>query len=220
LDIRKNSFNRFRLYEDLGIEVFEEISRQLIDELKNRLEQLKKQGKPIFNDAYLIAGKKNEAKHVSVLNSILWLSKNADGMIRRIDNCKTPEKSFEIIKEIPLVGNFLAYEIWTDLTYFDFFRQKWTDNDFVNIGPGARWGLKIIYGKLIKKEELEKIKHLHEIQKKYLNNQKWLKVYNRNAFSNNPFLSLRNIEHSLCEFRKYHNLGLDKGKRRKFVLVR
>ena len=114
------------------------------------------------------------------------------------------------------MGNFLAYEIWTDLTYFGFFKQGWTDDDFVNIGPGASWGLKLMYEKLKKKEELEKIKHLHEIQKKYLNNKEWLGIHYSRAFSNKPFLSLRNIEHSLCEFRKYYNISHGKGKRRKF----
>lgn len=210
-------FNKFGLYENLEIPLLGEINVETTNLLKNRLSGIKNQGKPIFNDAYLIAGKKGEEKYVSVVNSLSWLWENIDKLIAGIDNCKTPEESFEIIKEIPLVGNFLAYEIWTDLTYFRFFKQGWTDNDFVNIGPGASWGLKIIYGKLKKKEELEKIKHLHAIQKEYLNNKQWLEISYKDTFSNKPFLSLRNIEHSLCEFRKFYNLSRGKGKRRFFT---
>ncbi len=176
---------------------------------------------PLFNDAYLIAGRKNEKKYLSVLNSLSSLWKNADELIYRIDKAKTPEESFNIIKEIDLVGDFLAYEIWTDLTYFNFFSQGWTDNDFVSIGPGAKWGLEIIYGKSDKKENLKSINHLHEIQKEFLEKRKnhsWQEISYKEAFSNKPFLSLRNIEHSLCEFRKYHNLKNGKGKRRFFQL--
>ena len=210
-------FNRFNLYEKLSLPPLKDFSEKQKEELKKSLIKLK-ETEPIFNDAYLIAGKNGEEKHISVLDSLSFLWKNIDNMIERIDNCKTQEESFVIIKEIPLVGNFLAYEIWTDLTYFNFFKQNWTDDDFVNIGPGASWGLKIIYGKISKKEDFKKLKHLHEIQKKYLNNKKWIGIHNKNAFSNKPFLSLRNIEHSLCEFRKYNNLSHGKGKRRNFVL--
>jgi len=210
-------FNRFDLYENLGIKPFHSVDNNLMNDLKAKLGKLKEQGKPIFNDAYLIAGKKGEQKYSSVLNSLSWLNENADDIINRVDNTKTPEDSFKIIKEIPLVGNFLAYEIWTDLTYFGFFRQGWTDNDFVNIGPGASWGLKIIYGKLTKKEETERLKHLYEIQNQFLNNKKWLEIHNKNAFSNKPFLSLRNLEHGLCEFRKYSNLKNGKGKKRFYL---
>lgn len=209
-------FNKFNLYENLGMEIFSNFNSDLIKLLKTKFEQLKKQNKPIFNDAYLIAGKKGEEKYISVLDSLSEFWEKADDMIRRIDKAKIPEESFGIIKEIPLIGNFLAYEIWTDLTYFRFFKQRWTDNDFVNIGPGAKWGLEIIYGE----SNLSNLKKLHTIQNEFLNqkqNPSWQEISYKDAFSNEPFLSLRNIEHSLCEFRKYHNLKNGKGKKRFFV---
>ncbi len=213
-------FNQFNLYEKLNIGPLNDFSEKTKTGLIESLTRLKKK-EPLFNDAYLIAGRKNEKKYLSVLNSLSSLWKNADELIYRIDKAKTPEESFNIIKEIDLVGDFLAYEIWTDLTYFNFFSQGWTDNDFVSIGPGAKWGLEIIYGKSDKKENLKSINHLHEIQKEFLEKRKnhsWQEISYKEAFSNKPFLSLRNIEHSLCEFRKYHNLKNGKGKRRFFQL--
>ncbi len=120
--------------------------------------------------------------------------------------------------KIPLVGPFLACEIWTDLTYLDFFKQNWTDNNFVNIGPGAKWGLEIICNtKLSKKEQEEKLEHLHKIQEKLLNTQKWKEIAYKGAFSNYPFLSITNIEGALCEFRKYYRLKSGKGRKRYFI---
>ncbi len=209
-------FNRYNLYENLSIEPLKEIGEETKQLLIQRFNDLKEKGKPVFNDAYLIAGGKNrEKKHVYIINILNKL--NSKELIKEIDKSETPEASFKVLQKIENVGPFLAYEIWTDLTYFKFFKKGWTDNDFVNIGPGAEWGLDIIYNKkLPKKEQLEKIYHLHEKQKEFLDNEFWRKVSYKNAFSNKQFLSLRNIEHSLCEFRKYYNLSNGKGKKRKF----
>lgn len=208
-------FNRYKFYENLGIEPITKIE----DNLKGKFENLRNKKQPIFSDAYLIASNKdNEPKYIYILKILKSL--DIISLIENIDLSKTPGDSLKVIQTIQNVGPFLAYEIWTDLTYFDFFKQKWVDNDFVNIGPGAKWGLEIIYNKkLDKKEQLERIYHLHKIQSKFLNNKNWEKIRYKDAFSNKPFLSLRNIEHSLCEFRKYWNLTHSKGKKRKFVPV-
>jgi len=131
----------------------------------------------------------------------------------KIDFAKMPKESLALLKKIPGISDFLAYEIWTDLTYFNFFKQGWSDNDFVNVGPGARWGLNIMMGNdtkdfLIPSEDYPKLvyllrdempKALEELGLK----EEWLKIAFKGAYSNVPFLSLRNIEHSVCEFRKY-----------------
>lgn len=206
-------FNLDNLYEKLGIDVFSKIEK---GKLIEKFNSLKKKG-AIFNNAYLISsGTKGKEKHVEIIENLFELDLNK--LIYEIDKSKTPEESFEVLLQIPLVGPFLACEIWTDLSYFKFFKQNWNDDDFVNIGPGAKWGLEIIYHKkLNKKEQKEKLEHLYEIQKKYLDNSKWRKIAYRESFSNYPFLSRTNIEGALCEFRKYSRLKKGKGKRRYFV---
>lgn len=210
-------FNRYGLYEDLGIEPFMDFNDKLKERLAGRLSMMKKRGKTLFNDAYLIAGKKGQEKYASVLDSLSWLNKHAGEITMKIDNSGKPEESFEALREIPLVGSFLAYEIWTDLAYFGFFRQGWTENDFVSIGPGAKTGLEIIYGK----SSIENLGKLHLLQKDFLSkykNPSWEEISYKKAFVKGPFLSIANIENALCEFRKYHNLKNGKGKRRKFHL--
>jgi hypothetical protein len=218
-------FNKFNLYEDLDISTIKEWNKETTKELIKRFDYLRSQGKTIFNDAYLISGNKTkEPKHVFILKQLEYsFSDNkVKELIKEIDNCKTPKESMQVIKKIPKVGDFLAYEIWTDLTYFNFFNQKWTDNDVVNIGPGAKWGLELIYEKkLSNKEQLEKINHLHKVQKQFLekikkNKLSWKDINYNDCFTNVPYLSLRNIEHSLCEFRKYLRLKEGKGKKRYF----
>ena len=216
-------FNKYNLYEDLKIDIIKKFDNKTIQLLINNFNNLKKSGKTIFGDAYLISGNKtNEAKHIFILNNLkkFFENKNLEKIIQKIDSPEIPEKSLEVIKQIPSIGNFLAYEIWIDLTYFNFFKQCWNDNDFVNIGPGAKWGLELIYNKKLKnKEQLEKIYHLYTIQNQYLDkikkdNRSWKQIAYKKCFSSYPYLSIRNMEHSLCEFRKYLRLKNNLGKKR------
>jgi len=203
-------FNTFNLYENLEINILESVGDSLIE----KFDKLKKKG-PIFNNAYLISsGTKGKEKHISILENLREL--DLKKIISKIDNSKTPRESLNVLETIPMIGPFLACEIWTDLSYFKFFKQSWNDNDFVNIGPGSKWGLEIIYGKMNKKELEEKLEHLHKIQKDFLK-KGWEKIAYKRAFSNYPYLSITNIEGALCEFRKYWNIKHGKGRRKYFT---
>lgn len=207
-------FNLSGLYEMLNIQPFEELTPKIKETLTSSFNSLKSQGKPIFNNAYLISsGTKGLPKHISILEILSNL--NLSDIISQIDNSKTPEESFNILKQIPMIGPFLACEIFTDLTYFKFFKQSWNDNNFVNICPGAVWGLEIIYNKsLSPKEQSNYLKHLYNLQfqtlpeiNKTLNYKiPWKTIAYKKAFSNFPFLSITNLESALCEFRKYSRL--------------
>jgi hypothetical protein len=203
--------------------------------LINKLDKLIATGEKIFSPAYVIPpyiikpDYRPRDKHVQLAFVLEILKERVDELITKIDLTSTPKESFNILKEIPGVNNFLAYEFWTDLTYFQFFKQGWTDNDFVNIGPGARWGLNIMLGKdtkhplLSQSEYLKLIYALRDGMKEALAQfdllNEWLKIAYKNAYSNVPFLSIRNVEHALCEFRKYWRIKNNKsGRKRLFKL--
>lgn len=216
-------FNLSGLYEMLEIEPFDHMDNQLLEQLDTRFKQLKKSGTAIFNNAYVISpGNSHAPKHFSILNNLMTLDKKLSGMIEKIDACETPETSFEILLEIPLAGPFLTCEIWTDLTYFGFFRQNWDDNDFVSIGPGAKWGLEILYGKMQRDQYFKQLYYLYKRQHSVLprvhkdlkQKLSWKKIVYTEAYSSVPFLSITNMEGALCEFRKYWNLSHGKGRRR------
>ena len=217
-------FNRTNLYEDLGIKPFLTLDLGLKNKIIYGFKEKEEKGLSVFNNAYIISSnKKGEKKYKTVINIIEKLSGNVESLIAEIDKSKTPDESFEVIKKIPLVGSFLANEIWTDLTYFRFFKQGWTDNDFVSIGPGSKWGLELVYGrKLKRKDEMQKLRCLYNLQNDVLLNvnkslgekDSWGRIFYGGAFSNIPYLSITNIEGSLCEFRKYLNLKRGIGRRR------
>ncbi|MBS3168009.1 hypothetical protein J4216_02715 [Candidatus Woesearchaeota archaeon] len=211
-------FNLYNLYEDLNIPPFNEINDELKFELIKRFNNLK-ESRPIFNNAYLISSGGRGIKHINVLENLANLDLNK--LIEDIDNSKTTEESFSYIIKIPMVGPFLACEIWTDLTYFNWFKLGWNDNDFVNIGPGAKWGLEILYGKISKKELRIKLYQLRDMQRKIFSKFEdeipWEKIAFKEASSNYPYLSITNIEGALCEFRKYWRISHGEGRRKYFV---
>jgi len=108
-------------------------------------------------------------------------------------------KTWEYLtKEVAGLGGFTAYEVVVDYSYSGI--TRYTDDDWVNPGPGCRRGLNRLYPFLGNnlQECRGKIQQLRDDQHRYF------------AEYNLPFffwqgkeLTLRNIEHSLCEFSKY-----------------
>jgi len=209
-------------------------------DLEETYQKIKSLGKTVFNIAYLtcsspfIRDKNPKDKLYQNLARLKHLETLLDDWIKRIDESFKPEEPFLIFQELNGVSTFLAYEIWTDLTYFNFFKQGWTDDDFVNIGPGAIWGLALMSGlenpegrfkEGYKGLGVELTRWLRDTQKYWFNKlyqegeiePQWEVIAYKESFSNSPYLSLRNIEHSLCEFRKYWRRKQGKGRFRKFT---
>lgn len=128
-----------------------------------------------------------------------------------IVNASVASDVFLALRKIRGMGRFFAYEVYCDLCYSKMI--PFTTNDFVNVGPGCNEGLRLLFpyvGASLKLTD-KKIHDLFDKQDKYFSRLgikfrycNWLEpVKDR--------LSLRTIEHSLCEFSKYwlqrHSLG-------------
>jgi hypothetical protein len=117
-----------------------------------------------------------------------------------------PTKIMKELINLRQVGKFLAYEIFTDLTYTGLI--LFNDNDYVSIGPGAEEGL--VNMGVERENHLTELYHLRDNQESYMKaledrdkiKLKWKDI----CIPDVPKLSARNIEHSLCEFRKYRNI--------------
>ncbi len=181
----------------------------------------------LYNVAYRVAPHvvnpdyPHRAKHVQFTFVLKKLSKQVHAILQRILGATEPSESSLPLQSIPSVGAFLAYEIWTDLTYFSWF--KWSDDDYVSIGPGAAGGLQVIFGGNSADHQGQKgvdaCKQLRDLQKQYLPRLskkygiQWEEISLPES-STRPWLSLRNIEHALCEFRKYWQRKRGKGRKR------
>jgi hypothetical protein len=126
-------------------------------------------------------------------------------MYHRLMDCDDGNKAIDIIQEIPYYGRFFAYEVFCDLCYLKDF-WHFNINDGVNVGPGAIFGLRFIYPYTNEKKKLatqkiyEMLENQDEIIAKYCKGDfpymNWLEAEKNR-------LSLRTIEHSLCEYGKY-----------------
>lgn len=174
-------------------------------------------------NAWEIAGyKKNDAIHVTgrmfmghsmneqILMTMENVGKEIHDIAHAIDDNHTLKNYFEVVNKIKGVGPFLAYQIAQDIGYIQ--EMAPSDlNDFVYVGPGAVSGLEMLFN--ISLDPIYECKYIWESQEKYLPNA-WRDVFYRNAYYDSLYLSLGNIQHSLCEFRKWVNLTNGKGRKR------
>ena len=96
----------------------------------------------IYNDAYISCATKafgyerKHENHLALLNKIF----NVDKSYKKILEAKTMQEAFNILKTYPLIGNFMAYQLVTDINYSDI--VNWQESEFTMAGPGAIRGIK------------------------------------------------------------------------------
>lgn len=111
------------------------------------------------------------------------------------------------------MGKFFCYEVYCDICYSGI--TKFTTNSFVNIGPGCREAIRLIFPSATDRLSEKRLNLLWEKQDKYFKlagvkdfpYTNWLEPLENK-------LSKRSIEHSLCEFSKYWLQTKKHGKRR------
>lgn len=155
-------------------------------------------GNKIYNDAYISCANKvfgYDRKHDNHL-ALLYKMFVKDKMQNKILNCITMKEAFEIIKSYPLIGNFMAYQLVTDINYSDV--VNWQENEFTVAGPGSQRGIKKCF---IDKEGMsdeEIIKYMYENQDKEFArlNLNFKRIGNRS-------LQLIDCQNIFCELDKY-----------------
>lgn len=173
----------------------------------------------IFSNAYLISSRPVNAsyrpqdKHIQILLMLDELRAKLPALIDEL-RCHKAQDGLRIIaNSVKMAGPFLSGQILLDATYAQNI-IPYSGNDFLIVGPGAHWGLNLIFEKtLSKKEADDKCRFLHQIQAdefaKLKNNigKNWDEVRLKDErYPNQPYLILHDIQNSLCEFRKYWRL--------------
>ena len=107
-------------FEDINLKNFN------FNEYSSVLEKAISNGIKIYNDAYISCANKafgydrKHDNHLALLNKMF----NGDKMQNKIVKCKTMEEVFNIIKSYPLIGNFMAYQLVTDINYSEVVNWK------------------------------------------------------------------------------------------------
>ena len=166
------------------------------------IQKLLNGGVKVWTSAHITLQSNLKANRLENYQTILEkLVLNINALYKNIVNNNSIESAFQEIRKEYGFGPFTSYEVATDLAYCDW--SIFNNDTWANAGPGCIPGIKLIFPWAKNQEDyLWCMKLLRSIQKdafdKYDLNFKKI-IYNR------EFLSLRNIEHSLCEWRKYYS---------------
>ena len=152
----------------------------------------------IYNDAYISCANKafgynhKHDNHLALLNKMFI----EDRMQEKILKCKTMAEAFYIIKSYPLIGNFMAYQLVTDINYSD--SVNWQEDEFTVAGPGSIRGIKKCF--------ISKGNYSNEDIIKYMCNhqdEEFRKLnLNFKRLGNRP-LQLIDCQNIFCELDKY-----------------
>ena len=162
------------------------------------LETAIKKGIRIYNDAYISCANKafgydrKHDNHLALLNKIF----NVDKSHIKIINAKTMEEAFNILKSYPLIGNFMAYQLVTDINYSEV--VNWKEDEFTIAGPGSLRGIKKCFidrGKLSNEDIIRYMYEHQEEEFKRLN-------LDFKRIGNRP-LQLIDCQNIFCELDKY-----------------
>lgn len=189
------------------------------DGLVFSVDEYRKTGGKVFNDAYIICQRyytdktRKWDKAYQQLAMMRDLAKNWTTLFYRIEKAKTMKDAWKTLEsDIPLTGPFLAQQYLTDITYVKGIGKKWDKNSFCSVGPGAKPALDWMSYRLKGKTYEEKCHDLWRNQSYWFRRLeqntglKWGRVYYRQAYHRGIWLSLSNIQNCLCEFRKYTKL--------------
>lgn len=164
------------------------------------LRRRKSQGAVIFTAAHQNMGFDRLIKTYGfVQKNILKLTSDVVTAAKR----RSTKMCFEAILKIPNVGNFFAHQILCDLLECKILGPNVSEDQWVCLGPGAKNGLRRIFALESTEEELKYTRLIRELCSLKGSKSGFLRLgMEFPAFLQKP-LSLKTIEHALCEFSKY-----------------
>lgn len=161
----------------------------------NLLGELKKT-QPIYNNAYISCANKcfgydrKHDNHLKLLEKMFIEDKLASKIIK----CKTMTEGFKLLVKYPLIGNFMAYQLVTDINYS--MAVDWQENEFTIAGPGAVRGIKKVFAEFSSFEDVIKECFLKQ-------NEEFKRLGLDFKFLKNRVLQYIDIQNLFCEFDKY-----------------
>ena len=118
------------------------------------------------------------------------------GLPERLTEARTMQEGFELLREYPTIGDFLAYQFITDINYSEI--TDFTEMEFVVAGPGAKDGLRKCFADAGGLNEAELIRLMCDIQEKEFER---LGIHFRSLWGR-P-LQLIDCQNLFCEVDKY-----------------
>lgn len=131
-----------------------------------------------------------------------WLKEH--NTVEKLLNARDQQAAFEAIKEIQGFADFLAYQVFVDLTYIKEF--PFSENEFVVAGPGCRNGLNKLFddydGLTLEEALFWLADNIDEIFNK-IHPPFWAGRLFVDLPQEDRFFSVMCLENCMCEFCKY-----------------
>ena len=175
---------------------------------KKAIEEITKQDKWVTG-AYIVKTPNRMDKVTGVAECISHMWSDREKLVERILTTKSLKKSWEILRDYPYMGPFMAYEVITDLRHTYLLQDAEDILTWANAGPGAMRGLNRLAGRDLDfcrrtHPWNDEMRNLWEISRERLN---------PNLIDLNRF-EMREIEGGLCEFEKYSRILNEEGRTR------
>jgi len=183
------------LKEKLGDITLNNFSFEKYNELLNNMREL---GMKIYNDAYISCANKaygydlKHQNHLALIEDMFFKS----NIYEKIKSTISMEEVFNILKSYPLIGDFMAYQLATDINYSNI--TNFDESTFTIPGPGAKRGIKKCF------EDLEGSSYEDVIKYMYNNQEKEFKRLGLDfKYLGGRKLQLIDIQNLFCETDKY-----------------
>ena len=155
----------------------------------------------IFSGAYIMPSGTStfgyRRKHRNILRLIEKMMN--DEVPLKVAEARSMQQVFEILRSYPMIGEFLAYQLATDINYSEI--TNFSEMNFVWPGPGARDGIKKCFESLGGLNEVEVIRFMADKQEEEFNN---LGLNFRTLWGRR--LQLIDCQNLFCEVDKYARL--------------
>ncbi len=191
-------FNKIETYELIGGQNHKKFDKL---EIRHALEETRH---PVFTNAFIVSPynflKEEGTKIARVVKLLELIAKDIPIVTEKIIRNRASEVTYSVLKSLPGIGEFLAYQICVDLGYYS--HEFYDENKHVVAGKGALNGLNFLFPNSFKRHSTYLIKFLVDTQ------SYWLR---RLSQSNSPLirdygykpLNLMAVENCLCEISKY-----------------
>ena len=193
-------FNRIDTWQYLVDQLGQLQSADLTEKRIDRALEAIAYQKPLYNPAYImpapnqIKGPKFK-RHLDLIRLMLH-----NKLPQKIQSAKTMKQAFSILRGIPSIGDFLAYQFIIDLNYSP--HLDFSENEFVVAGPGALRGLRKCFTGVTKANASELIRWTtYRQDEEFLKrNLDWQNLHGRK-------MQLIDVQNVFCEVDKYTRIA-------------
>ncbi len=155
----------------------------------------------VFTGAHIVYSEPGVSKVFSIVGVCGELFSRRREFLKVARETRSLQATHRALKTVFCIGDFMAYEIVTDLRHTAILGDATDIMTWANVGPGALRGLRRLDGFVRPSQGVERMRYLLDVSKERL-----------------PFLfprlEMRDVEHSLCEFDKYCRVKFGEGKPR------